>query len=650
MTEYFTSDHFELLNKWKNQRRDDTDPNQNAAYEELSRAYAITEKWAHKVRSLKFPNGKVSVRKRPTSQANKFFPYNWARIYPDQDSPKELAYTVGLGAEEGFVVKIDTVQANQSLRNKYEVLRKVTGNESPIIAVMPASDGLQLTLDELAEWTVNQFDAFEYTYDAAVEKLGILESKAKSEPAVDNDGNDEPLSFNDEPAINRIYYGPPGTGKTYAILQELEDNYTSQAQSMAPEDWQRGQIANQVPNWPWWKVLVAALHDLDAPTDVAGLIKHPFTTARAAGANIVHQTIWGVLQGHATPDSTTVKVAKRHAPGVFDKTEDSKWHLAGDWKEECDDVLAWVDQLKKGPADTGEIIERYAFVTFHQSYGYEEFVEGLRPVLDVDEVSYTIVEGAFLRLCHKASADPAHRYAMVIDEINRGNISKIFGELITLIEADKRSGCANEITVSLPYSGNAFSVPRNVDIIGSMNTADRSLALVDTALRRRFEFTAVMPEPATLTGVAVQTPDGSSIDLQAMLSAMNRRIEALFDRDHTIGHAFFLPLKDVPEVDRFDALKGIFIKKIIPLLEEFFFDDWQKISLVLGDNQKNEATTRFIATANPDQDLADLFGSNHDLVPEDLRPQRSLNMAAFDTPAAYVGIYDSTTLSGPSQP
>ena len=182
-------------------------------------------------------------------------------------------------------------------------------------------------------------------------------------------------------------------------------------------------------------------------------------------------------------------------------------------------------------------------------------------------------------------------YVFIIDEINRGNIAKIFGELITLIENTKRKGMPEGASAILPYSGEAFSVPSNVYIIGAMNTADRSIALMDTALRRRFRFVEMMPDSKILSGVVI---DG--LDVAKMLDVINERIAFLYDREHTIGHAFFTGLLK-PENRSVEVLGEIFGKSVIPLLQEYFYEDYQKIQLVLGDNAKSDSDRKFIKDA-----------------------------------------------------
>ncbi len=181
---------------------------------------------------------------------------------------------------------------------------------------------------------------------------------------------------------------------------------------------------------------------------------------------------------------------------------------------------------------------------------------------------------------NKISSNSLNSYIIIIDEINRGNISKIFGELITLIEPSKRIGADEELKVTLPYSKEEFGVPQNVYILGTMNTADRSITSLDTALRRRFEFIEMMPDVSKLSN------DYKDVNLRELLKAINTRIEYLLDREKTIGHAFFI------DVENLEDLKKVFQNKIIPLLQEYFYNDYALISAVLNDNGMIEKCER----------------------------------------------------------
>ena len=288
------------------------------------------------------------------------------------------------------------------------------------------------------------------------------------------------------------------------------------------------------------------------------------------------------------------------------------------------------------------------FITFHQSYGYEEFVEGIKPVFDSEnedgDMTYEISKGIFYQCCENALLlsdykgklrdfcdlskderqkffnDSTPKYAIFIDEINRGNISKIFGELITLIEPSKRLGADDEIMVELPYSKEKFGVPSNLYIIGTMNTADRSIALMDTALRRRFEFVEMMPEYDNLNKINIE-----GINIGEMLKTINERIEYLYDRDHTIGHAYFIDVSDLK------TLANVFKNKILPLLQEYFYDDWEKIRLVLGDSQFIKEKK----SANA------LFKSGTDYINDKILYE--IDKEAFYDEQNYLKIYNSTS-------
>lgn len=254
-----------------------------------------------------------------------------------------------------------------------------------------------------------------------------------------------------------------------------------------------------------------------------------------------------------------------------------------------------------GPPGTGKTFalqpylrsQNASLITFHPAYSYEEFVEGIRPEVVGGQVSYRIRKGVFYRACLSAvqqagygtladclNDTPDNRARklqkapacyLLIDEVNRANVASVFGDLITLLETDKRLGAQHELWLTLPYSQERFGVPINLYVVGTMNTTDRSIALLDMALRRRFSFREILPDPSVLSVV-----DG--VDLAQLLRTINERIEYLLDRDHQIGHAY------LTTVQRHADLCCAFRDRIIPLLQEYFFNDWAKIGLILGDN------------------------------------------------------------------
>jgi len=229
--------------------------------------------------------------------------------------------------------------------------------------------------------------------------------------------------------------------------------------------------------------------------------------------------------------------------------------------------------------------------------------------------------------------EDAPPHVLIIDEINRGNIARIFGELITLLEPSKRAGATDAQSVTLPYSKDQFSVPSNVFVIGTMNTADKSLAQLDLALRRRFSFIEMLPDPSSLSDINVY-----DIPLDTLLDVINQRIEVLLDSDHQIGHAYFMELAGIEsEPERQIALQGIFRNKVIPLLQEYFFEDYERIGWVLNDPDKaleHKFITQGTASANAfTRDLGALFPG---AIAAQLTDNRfKVNEDAFDHAEAY---------------
>lgn len=408
----------------------------------------------------------------------------------------------------------------------------------------------------------------------------------------------EPVGVPEGYPLNVILYGPPGTGKTYRVRSEMMRWFTRTPEHAKERD----TASDAVEGLTWFQVVAVALHALGGEARVQQLVEHPLVKAKHAAQAIptaVGQIMWGTLQAHTVEASTTVNYKRRFGDLVFDKREDGTWYFAADLP---DDLADLAKELGTSPKPEKPVAD-YLFATFHQAYSYEDFIEGIRPKTggsdEADEAKllYVLEDGLFKRAVRAAVAltgfdgtlgefcrlareerarflDTAPPYAVFIDEINRGNVARVFGELITLLEADKRLGAEQELIVTLPYSRTQFGVPSNLYLVGTMNTADRSVEALDSALRRRFAFEELGPRPDLLDF----TIDGE-IDPGEMLRTINRRLEKLLDRDHAIGHAYFMPLEDDPSLE---ALKRVFEVAILPLLSEYFFGDWGKIGLVLG--------------------------------------------------------------------
>lgn len=379
---------------------------------------------------------------------------------------------------------------------------------------------------------------------------------------------------------NLIMYGPPGTGKTYLARQFADYFLKPQLVEMASAEDRRIRTLQRLR---WYEAIALTMASSEGKQSfkVSELQNSSTLKSYAAlkSSAKVSNAIWAQLQIHTSPESKTVNYSDRHAPFLFDKQTDAQWILTAAGREYVDETLhAELLELKSPASDTTQASDFYEFVTFHQSFAYEEFVEGLKPFLfeETDSVGYEVRSGVFKDICARADAawqahgEHAPKYLLVIDEINRANIAKVFGELITLIEDDKRIGKDNSLRVRLPYSGEMFGVPPNLYILGTMNTADRSIALLDLALRRRFSFVELMPDSSLLREVA-------GVDLRSVLSQLNDRIRLLLDRDHQVGHSYLMNLNNKSE------LHHAWYSRVVPLLEEYFYNDGERLHAILGD-------------------------------------------------------------------
>ncbi|CAM3525311.1 McrB family protein [Moraxella osloensis] len=402
-----------------------------------------------------------------------------------------------------------------------------------------------------------------------------------------------------ELAKNIIYTGVAGTGKTYQ-LQQIAKQYTE----FLPTATQDDLLKNLVEPLSWREVICLVL--LDEKQKGKSLLKVPELVQSAiflAKASLkdrkenLNQTAWGTLMMYSDKNSVRVKYHRRASQSYFDKDDSSNWFLLADSLPLLTDLQNKLDDYQAAihsqfqPNYLQPKLERFSFVSFHQAYGYEEFVEGIRPhIADNGQMSYRVESGAFLRLCQQAKHDPSHRYAMLIDEINRANVARVFGELMSLIEPSKRAGQTDSLSVNLAYSRQPFSVPSNVDIYATMNSQDHSLAPLDMAFRRRFEFIEYQPQPQLLGKVMA---NGMEIDLAKLLTALNERISQNLAKDSQLGHSFLWG------IDSLHALSAAFSQSIIPQVAQACQHHGQILQAIFGQRfirlVDNKKATGFMA-------------------------------------------------------
>jgi len=376
-----------------------------------------------------------------------------------------------------------------------------------------------------------------------------------------------------ESTRNIILYGPPGTGKTFTARRFAEALLRSQVGESVTRP---SSQANT-----WWQAAALALTELGS-AKIREIEAHPAVKSLLTGKNNsnVYQTLWQQLMAYSQPDEAT-DAAPTAGPYYFTRTDSAQWSLTAEGERataQLRDTMTGVDE------DVADPLGRFLqLVTFHPAFTYEEFIEGLRPT--ADGRGLIVRDGVFKRVCTAARKDPENRYVIIIDEINRADTAKTFGELITLIEDDKRAqpGEVVRYEAQLPYSDppfNRFSVPENVFLIGTMNTADRSVALMDLALRRRFTFVEVPPITTHLGTV-------EGLPLGKLLHALNVRLTAALDRDHAIGHAYLIAEQDALTAR---ALRFRWRHKILPLLQEYFYADEERLRELLGEVLYRDAT------------------------------------------------------------
>ncbi|EBF5477766.1 AAA domain-containing protein [Campylobacter jejuni] len=409
--------------------------------------------------------------------------------------------------------------------------------------------------------------------------------------AIKQSENEKILIENQNIPLNQILYGPPGTGKTYHTIDKALEIL---GENLENRDEKKAKFDEYVKNG---QIVFTTFHQSYGYEEFVEGIK-PRIDSKENSKEVEYEIKDGIFKELCKKALDNYKVSLL-TQEEFVKSEDLENKIEI-FLDELVDQQKFIEKIQSGGFKLEEYNEKYRIITDDTNANlylnleiFKTLLENKDKIINGRSIKQILnnkhrrqIDSYYFQLVklfkereqdYKVDNNPSEKpelkpYIIIIDEINRGNVSKIFGELITLIEPSKRIGESEELKVTLPYSGKKFGVPKNVYILGTMNTADRSITSLDTALRRRFEFVEMMPDVSKLS------MDCEGINLQELLKAINTRIEYLLDREKTIGHAFFV------SVENLEDLKKVFQNKIIPLLQEYFYNDYALINAVLNDN------------------------------------------------------------------
>jgi len=615
----FTEDQFILLNEWGHKPYEKDNTKHIEVKDLLKKIYYSVEEWASELAKQISPTCTINIQKNPISpsQTSTFKGYLWARLYPTKESPRNLVYNIGVSNEKKVEILIDVYNNNKSskaehtlLRKKYEQLRDQS-NVS-ITAKLKMEDVLELgSMKELIKWSVACINKFSQTYDQVAEELGLDENtdnsisnsnpdirikaalpedspknyywlnanpdiwapeNLKNNPIIDytthnEDGHKrkvykymQELKLGDE----IILYETRPEKRVYALVEVIKSIYINEKDQEAFDM----KLVEFFPNRPSYGDLKQQdfMKDSEVMKNIRGSLFKLSSSEyegvlKLAGAQ--HNNLVPYLKDDLLNDVFVTEDTLDQALALLERKKNLILQgPPGTGKTYFAKRLAWCLLGEKAPA-------RVETIQFHQSYSYEDFIQGYRP----DDGELKLKDGIFYKFAIKASLDRNRNYVLIIDEINRGNLSKIFGELMLLIEADKR-----DESVKLTYceKDETFSLPPNLYIIGTMNTADRSLALVDYALRRRFAFVTMEPNFGDKFRNKMKATgfDQKTIRIiRKNMENINRIIkdDLTLGEGFLVGHSYFIQ-ENVPDKPK-TWLQEIFNYEIIPLLKEYWFDN-----------------------------------------------------------------------------